>query len=409
MNKRDVRQRKKGAPEEPVLVADQPLDAKRWKGWSQRVFYSWVLVLSFIAVVLSGHLYISLLVIFLQSTCFYEVVSTAFKANKASQMEEVTPHKHTQPFFRSINWYFLFCADYFLYGAHMAERLHELFPGMKIFLILSKIRGHHNFISFTLYTAGLVFFVLTLRSGTARRQFSQFGWTHVTCLILTTCARLMLYNLEDGLIWFLLPVFIVICNDVFAYIFGFFFGRTRLIKLSPKKTWEGFIGGFFVTLIFGFYAAGIFAQYDYFRCPAERFSPWPVIGTLTCTPGEAFILQSYAVPKSLHGLLGPSLELYPAQIHGFFFAIFGSSIAPFGGFMASGFKRAFKVKDFGDVIPGHGGVTDRFDCQFLMSAFVFVYHQSFIQGMSSISFERLLELVIDMDPSRKVDFYQVLR
>jgi len=34
-----------------------------------------------------------------------------------------------------------------------------------------------------------------------------------------------------------------------------------------------------------------------------------------------------------------------------------------GGFCASGFKRAFKMKDFGDTIPGHGGVTDRFDCQ----------------------------------------------
>ncbi len=36
-----------------------------------------------------------------------------------------------------------------------------------------------------------------------------------------------------------------------AYMFGFFFGRTPLIKLSPKKTWEGFIGGAFSTIIFG--------------------------------------------------------------------------------------------------------------------------------------------------------------
>jgi hypothetical protein len=34
-------------------------------------------------------------------------------------------------------------------------------------------------------------------------------------------------------------------------------------------------------------------------------------------------------------------------------------VAPFGGFFASGFKRAFKIKDFGDAIPGHGGFTDR--------------------------------------------------
>jgi phosphatidate cytidylyltransferase len=43
--------------------------------------------------------------------------------------------------------------------------------------------------------------------------------------------------------------------------------------------------------------------------------------------------------------------------------LFASIIAPFGGFFASGFKRAFKIKDFGDSIPGHGGITDRMDCQ----------------------------------------------
>ena len=44
-------------------------------------------------------------------------------------------------------------------------------------------------------------------------------------------------------------------------------------------------------------------------------------------------------------------------------AMFASIIAPFGGFFASGFKRSFKIKDFGDSIPGHGGMTDRMDCQ----------------------------------------------
>lgn len=50
---------------------------------------------------------------------------------------------------------------------------------------------------------------------------------------------------------FLLPVSMIICNDIMAYMFGFFWGRTPLIKLSPKKTWEGFIGGGFCTIIFG--------------------------------------------------------------------------------------------------------------------------------------------------------------
>jgi phosphatidate cytidylyltransferase len=46
-------------------------------------------------------------------------------------------------------------------------------------------------------------------------------------------------------------------------------------------------------------------------------------------------------------------------------ACFASLVAPFGGFFASGFKRAFNIKDFGDSIPGHGGMTDRMDCQYV--------------------------------------------
>ena len=48
--------------------------------------------------------------------------------------------------------------------------------------------------------------------------------------------------------------------------------------------------------------------------------------------------------------------------------MFASIIAPFGGFFASGFKRGFKIKDFGDSIPGHGGMTDRMDCQVMAIA-----------------------------------------
>lgn len=43
----------------------------------------------------------------------------------------------------------------------------------------------------------------------------------------------------------------IICNDVMAYLFGTLCGRTPLIKLSPKKTWEGFIGGGLATIVLG--------------------------------------------------------------------------------------------------------------------------------------------------------------
>lgn len=67
-------------------------------------------------------------------------------------------------------------------------------------------------------------------------------------------------------------------------------------------------------------------------------------------------------------------------------AVFASLIAPFGGFFASVFKRAIKIKDFGDSIPGHGGMTDRMDCQLLMGTFTYLYlHQVVLSPVHSLN------------------------
>ena len=81
------------------------------------------------------------------------------------------------------------------------------------------------------------------------------------------------------------------------------------------------------------------------------------------------------------------------QFHTLVFATFASLIAPFGGFFASGLKRTFKIKDFGESIPGHGGITDRMDCQFIMGFFAFMYYQSFI-AVYKASVGSVLETVI---------------
>lgn len=98
-----------------------------------------------------------------------------------------------------------------------------------------------------------------------------------------------------------------------------------------------------------------------------------------------------------------SIPWAPYQFHVLVMACFASLVAPFGGFFASGFKRAFNVKDFGQSIPGHGGMTDRMDCQcvelrppgcrparglhaydasllrFLMGMFSYVYYSNLIR------------------------------
>jgi len=72
----------------------------------------------------------------------------------------------------------------------------------------------------------------------------------------------------------------------------------------------------------------------------------------------------------------------PIQLQALVFALFASLIAPFGGFFASGIKRAYGIKDFDSLFPGHGGMTDRMDCQFIMSLFTYVFHTTFVKYSS---------------------------
>lgn len=104
--------------------------------------------------------------------------------------------------------------------------------------------------------------------------------------------------------------------------------------------------------------------------------------------------------------LKETVTLYPFLLHAFFMSIFASVIGPFGGFFASGFKRAFKIKDFGDIIPGHGGIMDRFDCQFLMATFVNVYIHSFIRTPSP---QKLLQQVKFNHQLRKFEIMKKLQ
>ena len=82
-------------------------------------------------------------------------------------------------------------------------------------------------------------------------------------------------------------------------------------------------------------------------------------------------------------------NVYPIQIHALWLGLFASIVAPFGGFLASAIKRAYGIKDFDSLIPGHGGFTDRFDCQFVMALCTWVHYNSFCR-MSTISVPKLV-------------------
>lgn len=113
------------------------------------------------------------------------------------------------------------------------------------------------------------------------------------------------------------------------------------------------------------------------------------------------MLSDLPLPGSLS--IPSTIHIAPMQFHILVFATFASLIAPFGGFFASGLKRTFKVKDFGESIPGHGGITDRMDCQFIMGFFTFVYYQSFIAVYKATVGDVMQTAVQGLEPEEIVE------
>lgn len=123
-----------------------------------------------------------------------------------------------------------------------------------------------------------------------------------------------------------LLVFVVlgpIFNDIFAYFGGIYFGKHKLNeRVSPKKTWEGFyfgwVGGFVLTFAFGFIMAAI---------------GLPVLPFLTTKEWYWILL----------------------------IAIVNPLLADIGDLTFSLIKRYYQIKDYGDILRGHGGILDRID------------------------------------------------
>ena len=125
--------------------------------------------------------------------------------------------------------------------------------------------------------------------------------------------------------WVLFAFFILVwANDVFAYLTGSIFGKHKLYeRLSPKKTWEGSLGGLVFTLIF----AWVFSLLS----TSLNFSQWMGMGLII------------------------------------------SVAANVGDLAESLLKRNAGVKDSGSFMPGHGGALDRFDAILFATPFVYFY------------------------------------
>jgi phosphatidate cytidylyltransferase len=127
---------------------------------------------------------------------------------------------------------------------------------------------------------------------------------------------ILLRALPQGLAWTVLAVFLTWTGDAAAYFVGTAFGRHKLWpRISPGKTWEGFFGGLIASVATG-----------------------ALVGYLSML---------------WLGAIGP--------VHGTLVGLLAGIIGVFGDLAISMMKRQMKVKDSGNILPGHGGLLDRCD------------------------------------------------
>ncbi|CAG9809975.1 unnamed protein product [Chironomus riparius] len=362
---------------------------ERWKNWVVRLVFAIIMISAFCVLIAGGPLALMGLVIAIQVKCFQEIMQVGFHVYRVDDI----------PWFRQLTWYLLCISNYFFYGEYLFDYVGQPLNRIESLQFLIK---SHRFISYCLYLIGFTVFVMLLVKKYNTRQFHLFAWAHVAILITVMQSYLLIRNIFDGLIWFITPSLMIIMNDIMAYVFGFFFGRTPLIKLSPKKTWEGYLGGGIATVVFGSILSYFLLQYPYFTCPVDYSEDADRIVIIDCTPGYLYQTQEYII---IIGNFQSIFNIQPFVLHSFSLSIFSSVVGPFGGFFASGFKRAFKIKDFGDSIPGHGGIMDRFDCHVLMATFVYVYISSFIRDVSP---QKILTQVYNLKLEEQLSFYYQL-
>ena len=173
--------------------------------------------------------------------------------------------------------------------------------------------------------------------------YCLFGLIYITMPVLMMSSlaieyRIHTVNTPDELIFnWVIPcgiIFSIWINDTMAYLVGSFIGKTPLTKISPKKTWEGTIGGIILCVItIGFLYQIIIARFS--DADIKR-SIWFIIPAIC----------------AIFGTLGDLLE--------------------------SKLKRMANVKDSGSFMPGHGGFLDRFDSLLVAVPFVWLYIKLFV-------------------------------
>ena len=191
-------------------------------------------------------------------------------------------------------------------------------------------------LSFFFIIKGSAFFILFLTilyviaclewfKMTKSNEYKIFG----TLFLLFSFYTVYFFRDRD-LLDFLLILIICITTDIGGYIFGKIFKGPKLIKISPNKTYAGMIGSFLLSIITSYLFA---IKYDY------------------------TFLQNQNLFEDFY----------------FIFLVFIiSSVSQIGDLTISYFKRLSKIKNTGNIFPGHGGLLDRIDGMIFAFPFIFI-------------------------------------
>ena len=152
------------------------------------------------------------------------------------------------------------------------------------------------------------------------KAITRFGDAEILILITVICL-IFIRNISLSLLIYIL--LITISSDTFAFLWGKNFGKTKLSKVSPNKTKEGFIVGV-------------------------------ILGTL--------------IPSTYYMLFYNNSNILLV----FIITLLLSITASLGDLFFSSIKRTFKIKDYSNLIPGHGGILDRIDSLILVSIAYFL-------------------------------------
>ena len=153
----------------------------------------------------------------------------------------------------------------------------------------------------------------------------------IPCGIMTMFYSENIIGTDNGWVLLIFAFILIWVNDIFAYLTGSAIGRHKLFpRISPKKTIEGSIGGAVFTMLFAYFI-------------------------------NRFVLNVFF------------FENYMNDIEVLFLALCVVVFGTLGDLTESMMKRHAGVKDSGNIIPGHGGILDRFDATFMAMPFVFVY------------------------------------